>query len=154
MITKDQNNKACILAISISTKKGIPKSNVETAFLKENFGIEGDAHAGNWHRQVSLLTMESIERMIQKGLTHLVPGIFAENITTSGFDMIVLKVGNKIKIGCSAELEITQIGKACNTKCSIYQAAGDCIMPREGIFTKVIKSGIICVNDSIEKIED
>ncbi|MGA2295978.1 MAG: MOSC domain-containing protein [FCB group bacterium] len=150
----NQNNKGFIKAISISSVKGIPKSNVDFAYLKENYGIEGDAHAGEWHRQISLLSIESIDKMIQKGLINLVPGIFAENITTSGIDILQVEVGNKIKIGNSVKLEITQIGKECLTKCAIYEAAGDCIMPKEGVFAKVIQGGEIRVNDYIELNEE
>ncbi len=138
-----------IVAISISKKKGIPKSNVKSAMLIENHGIEGDIHAGNWHRQVSFLAMESIDKMKKAGLAKLRPGAFAENITTEFIDVPNLKVGTKIKIGKEAILEITQIGKECHTKCAIFVKIGDCVMPREGIFAKVIKSGKIVEGDAI-----
>lgn len=141
-----------VFAISISKKKGIPKSNVLSANLIENFGIEGDVHAGNWHRQVSFLAMESIEKMRQAGLPKLRPGAFAENITTEFIDIPKLKVGSIIKIGRQAELEITQIGKECHTKCAIFVKIGDCVMPKEGIFARVIKPGKIFVNDLISII--
>lgn len=153
MNIEKKNNSGYIEAISISSIKGVPKSNISTAFMRENFGIEGDAHAGNWHRQVSLLSTESINKMKLKGLENLIPGIFAENITTTGIDLLQLHIGNKLLIGNSAILEITQIGKICYNKCAIFQAAGDCIMPKEGIFAKVIESGNIYVNDIIELIE-
>jgi cyclic pyranopterin phosphate synthase len=136
-----------IVAISISKKKGIPKTNVQFARLIENHGIEGDVHAGNWHRQVSLLALESIDNMRKKGLPHLRPGAFAENITTEFINLPQLEIGTKIKIGKEAELEVTQIGKECHSKCAIFFKIGDCVMPREGIFTKVIKGGEFFVGD-------
>ncbi len=135
-----------ILAISISRKKGIPKTNVPRALLRAGWGIEGDAHAGNWHRQVSLLAIESIDTMRRKGL-HLRPGAFAENITTEGLDLARLKIGDRILLGC-AELEITQIGKECHDKCAIYFRVGDCVMPREGIFALVRRGGEIAVGEA------
>ena len=115
-----------------------------------NHGIEGDIHAGNWHRQISFLAVESIEKMRQKGLPKLRPGAFAENITTEFINIPELHIGSKIKIGNEVQLEITQIGKECHTKCAIYTKVGDCVMPREGIFAKVIKGGKIFVNDIIK----
>ncbi|MGE5499795.1 MAG: MOSC domain-containing protein [Syntrophothermus sp.] len=141
--------KGRIGAISISKKKGIPKSNIDKVMLIENFGLEGDAHGGNWHRQVSLLAQESIDFMKEKGLTTLRPGAFAENLTTTGLNLVSIEIGTHLKIGAEAEIEITQIGKECHTKCAIYYSAGDCVMPREGIFAKVIKPGEICVGDEI-----
>lgn len=144
-----ENEKGKICAISISKKKGIPKTNVPSARLIENFGIEGDAHAGSWHRQISLLALESIEKMRAKGLPSLRPGAFAENLTTEFLNLPEIKVGARIKIGREAEIEITQIGKECHTQCAIYQKAGDCIMPKEGIFAMVIKPGEIFIGDEI-----
>ncbi|MEW6703015.1 MAG: MOSC domain-containing protein [Bacteroidota bacterium] len=141
-----------MIAISISKKKGIPKTNVQSATLIENFGIEGDAHAGNWHRQISFLASESIDKMRQAGLPNLRPGAFAENITTEFIDIPNLQIGSKIKIGAETELEITQIGKECHSKCAIFFTVGDCVMPREGIFAKVIKSGRIFVGDDVQII--
>lgn len=138
-----------ICAISVSTKKGIPKTNVPSARLIENFGIEGDAHAGNWHRQVSLLALESIEKMKALGLPLLKPGIFAENLTTQFLNLPEIVIGTRIKIGREAEIEITQIGKECHKRCAIYYKAGDCIMPKEGIFARVIKSGDIFIDDQV-----
>lgn len=139
-----------VVAISISKKKGIPKTNVQSAKLIENFGIEGDIHAGNWHRQVSFLALESIDKMREKGLPNLRPGAFAENITTEFLELPMLEVGTRMKIGKEAELEITQIGKECHIKCAIFTKVGDCVMPREGIFAKVIRDGEIFVGDKIE----
>lgn len=142
-----------IRAISTSKKKGIPKTNVDSAKMIHDFGIDGDIHAGNWHRQVSFLAMESIQKMQEKGLPKLRPGAFAENITTEFIDLVSLKVGSKIKIGQEAELEVTQIGKECHSKCAIYFKVGDCVMPSEGIFAKVIKDGTIYVSDEV-RIEE
>ena len=138
-----------VLAISISKKKGIPKTNIDTANLIENHGIEGDVHAGNWHRQVSFLAIESINKMREAGIPKLRPGAFAENITTEFLILPEIEIGTKIKIGDEALLEITQIGKECHSKCAIFVKIGDCVMPREGIFAKVIKSGSIKPYDEI-----
>ena len=138
-----------IVAISISKKRGISKSNVPSANLIENHGIEGDIHAGKWHRQVSFLANESIDKMRRAGLPKLKPGNFAENITTEFINIPELQIGSVVKIGKEAQLEITQIGKECHTKCAIYTKVGDCVMPREGIFAKVTKSGKIFIGDEI-----
>ncbi len=143
------NRKGKVAAISISRVKGIPKINIQSAKLIEDFGIEGDVHAGNWHRQVSFLALESIDKMREKGLSSLRPGAFAENITTEFIDMSNLQIGSKIKIGAETELEITQIGKECHSKCAIFYKVGDCVMPREGIFAIVLKSGEIFVGDEV-----
>lgn len=141
--------KGHIEAVSVSEKKGTKKRNTEFIELKEDFGIVGDAHAGPGKRQVSLLAEESIDKMRSKGLK-VGPGDFAENITTRNIDLMSLKPGSKLKIGGSAVLEITELGKECHKRCNIYYAAGDCIMPKEGIFARVIKGGIIKVKDKIE----
>jgi MOSC domain-containing protein YiiM len=138
-----------VVAISISRKKGIPKSNISSAKLIENHGIDGDAHAGNWNRQVSFLAIESVEKMRERGLPNLRPGAFAENLTTEFLNLPNFSVGTRIRIGKQSELEITQIGKECHDKCAIYFEVGDCVMPREGVFAKVIKSGEIKLNDEI-----
>lgn len=140
-----------IVSVNISVKKGTVKSPVEVGHFIENFGIEGDAHGGNWHRQVSLLAKESIEKIQNMGI-ELTDGIFAENITTEGVDLWNLPVGTKLLIGDSIH-EVTQIGKEChNMGCAIKAQVGDCVMPREGIFTKVLKSGIAKAGDEIEII--
>lgn len=144
-----ENKVGKIVAISISKKKGIPKTNVESARMIENFGIEGDAHAGNWHRQVSLLPLESIDKMREAGLPGLRPGAFAENLTIKGITLNELPVGANIEIGDSVLMEVTQIGKECHDKCAIFFKVGDCVMPREGIFGKVITGGNIFVNDKV-----
>lgn len=143
------NSCGRIIAISISKRKGIPKSNVDSAKLIEDYGIEHDAHAGKWHRQVSFLAIESIQRMRDKGLPKLRPGAFAENITTEFLDLPQLKIGSVVKIGNESELEITQIGKECHSKCAIYYKVGDCVMPTEGIFAVVKKGGMIKNGDEV-----
>ena len=140
---------AKIISINISPKKGMRKKAVDSALLKDNYGIENDAHAsGKWHRQVSLLATESIKKMQDKGLD-VGPGDFAENITTEGVDLPSLPVGTKMSVSDDIELEVSQIGKLCHNRCAIYEQAGDCVMPREGIFVKVIKGGTIKVGDEI-----
>lgn len=137
-----------VVSVNLSEKKGMRKTPVPEGYLKEGFGLEGDAHAsGEWGRQVSLLQVESIERMKAKGL-NLSAGDFAENITTEGIDLMGLKLGDRLKIG-PAEVEITQIGKKCHSKCEIYRQAGDCIMPKEGIFAKVLKGGPVKTGDPV-----
>lgn len=137
-----------ITAISISDRKGIRKKNIESTNLIADFGLENDAHAGKWHRQVSFLAEESIATMRAKGLD-VVAGNFAENITTKGLDLTSLRVGTHLTIG-ESELVISQLGKICHTRCAIYHQAGDCVMPREGIFGVVLKGGKIQVGDVIE----
>ncbi|UCD16160.1 MAG: MOSC domain-containing protein [Candidatus Omnitrophota bacterium] len=150
--------KSKIYSINISKTKGTPKTATETAKLIENLGLEQDAHAQGGIKQVSLLSIESIRKQnncpkIKKG-TVLKPGDFAENITTEGIDLTTLKIGGKLTIGKDVILEISKIGKECHKYCAIYYKTGDCIMPREGIFAKVIKGGIIKRNDiiKVEKI--
>ncbi|MEN6621857.1 MAG: MOSC domain-containing protein [Smithella sp.] len=130
-----------ILSINISVKKGERKTPIPEVDLKQDFGIEGDAHTGNWHRQVSLLAQEDIDEMIRKG-AKVTYGDFAENITTQGIDLANLPIGTILNIG-EAVLEVTQIGKECHEHCAIFRQVGDCVMPRKGIFTRVIKSGKI-----------
>ena len=137
-----------VIAISISAKKGMRKSNVDEAILIEDFGIEGDAHAGPGHRQVSLLALESIDTMRAKGLD-VNPGDFAENIATEGLVVAVIEVGRRIAIGPTL-IELTQIGKECHSRCAIFEQAGDCVMPREGVFGRVVKGGTIRVGDRVE----
>ena len=144
--------KGRIKAISVSDEKGTQKVNVPKAELQADFGIVGDAHAGNWHRQVSLLGVESIGKMVAKG-AKVSPGNFAENITTEGIDLLALKVGCRLRLGNEVELEITQFGKKCHGRCEIFEQIGDCIMPREGIFAKVTNAGSIHVGDLIEIID-
>ena len=134
---------AYIEAVCISHKKGIVKKEQDKVVARENWGIEGDAHAGNWHRQISLLAGESIDG-VKDVLPTLKNGAFAENIITREIDLNSLRVGDRLQIGEEVTLEITQIGKEChNSGCAIKKATGDCIMPREGIFAQVIKGGTI-----------
>ncbi len=137
-----------VIAVNISDQKGISKRPIEEGFFMIDHGLKGDAHAGNWHRQVSLLDTESINRMKALGVANLEPGSFAENITTEGLKLWELPVGTKLQIGETLQ-EVTQIGKECHTKCAIYQQAGICAMPTEGIFTKVLKEGTIKAGDQI-----
>lgn len=139
--------RGVVLAISVSRKKGIPKTNVPGAIARVGWGIEGDVHAGTWHRQISLLAMESIEKMRARGL-NVRPGAFAENITTLGIDIPGLSIGDRLVIG-ETELEVTQIGKDCHAKCAIYSQAGDCVMPREGIFARVVQGGTMTTGDGV-----
>ena len=141
---------AHVLAVCISENKGERKKPVELVELRENHGIVGDAHAGEWHRQVSLLAQESIDKMRKLGLD-VNAGDFAENITTSGIDLISLPIGSRLQIGESL-LEVTQIGKECHTRCAIFYQAGDCVMPKEGIFVKVITGGVIRPGDEIRTL--
>ena len=140
--------KGKVVSINISSKKGMRKKPVEEAEIITDHGIKDDAHAsGTWHRQISLLALESIKKMQDLGLK-VKPGDFAENITTEGIDLIKLPVGTRMKIG-DVEAEVSQIGKECHTRCAIYYQAGDCIMPKEGIFVKILKGGKIKVGDKI-----
>lgn len=140
---------AKIKAISVSQTKGVRKKNVDSALLKKDFGIVEDVHAGTKNRQVSLLATESIAKMQAKGLD-VTSGDFAENITTAGIDLLSLKLGSRLKLGSAVILEISQIGKICHTKCSIYYQAGDCVMPREGVFGRVVQGGIVNTGDELE----
>jgi MOSC domain-containing protein YiiM len=141
-------NTGTVLAVCTSKKKGVRKQNVHQAELRPNWGIVGDAHAADWHRQVSLLAWESIEKMRALGL-NVNAGSFAENITTSGMDLVELPVGTQLRIG-ETMVEVTQIGKVCHDRCAIYVQAGDCVMPREGIFVRVHRGGQVRVGDQIE----
>jgi molybdopterin adenylyltransferase len=144
--------KGLIRAISISKQKGMPKTNVPEADLEAGLGIVGDVHADGGHRQVSLLAAEEIERLGEKGAS-ISPGEFAENITTQGLDLRILKVGSRLKLGV-AELVVTQLGKRCHGRCAIYAKLGDCIMPRQGVFARVTASGRVRVGDIIEVVDD
>ena len=137
-----------IVALSVSDRKGVSKTNVPEVELVRDHGIAGDAHAGPWHRQVSLLALESIETMRCKGVD-VGPGAFAENVTTEGLALASLQVGDHIILG-DADLEVTQIGKECHDRCAIFEAVGDCVMPREGIFTRVVAGARVRVGDAAE----
>ena len=144
---------AHVVAINISEKRGTFKHPLlKEAYLKQDFGIEGDAHAGDWHRQVSLLAQESVDKMKEPWVSKTwTPGKFAENITTQGIDLLALPIGTRLSIG-DVIMEVTQIGKECHHHCEIYQQVGMCVMPTEGIFTKVIKPGTIKAGDGITVI--
>ena len=138
-----------VVSVNISDTKGVRKKPVEEIILKADYGIEGDAHASSeWHRQVSLLALESIKKMQEIGLD-VHPGDFAENITTEGVDLVSLPVGTKINIGKDVIGEVSQIGKECHERCAIYYQAGDCVMPKEGIFVRVLSGGVIKEGDQI-----
>ena len=137
-----------IVSIAISQRKGTRKTPVNDAVLIRDHGLEGDAHASPWHRQVSFLDTQSIERAAEQGFD-VTYGDFAENIATSGIDWKNVPIGTRVQLGHSALVEITQIGKECHNKCAIYYKAGDCIMPREGIFARVLKGGKIRCGDEI-----
>lgn len=139
---------ASIVSVSISKNKGERKTPAEAVHLRENFGIIGDAHAGDWHRQVSLLAEESIQKMVALGLA-VGPGDFAENLTTRGIDLVSLPIGSRLAIG-PVLLEVSQIGKVCHTRCAIFYQAGDCVMPREGIFATVVSGGVVKPGDEIK----
>ncbi len=141
-----------VVAVSVSNRKGVKKTNVDTVRLVENHGLENDAHAGKWHRQVSLLDMESIKKIRDKGLD-VGPGDFAENITTKGIRLWELPNGKRLKLGGDAVAEVTQIGKECHSRCAIYHQVGDCVMPREGIFVRILRGGIIEPGNTIESLE-
>lgn len=141
-------NKGRVVAVCRSDRKGIPKEDIRTGRLLEELGLEGDAHAGFAHRQVSLIAMEDI-RQAQEKLPELRPGSFAENLTVEGIDLGESRVGRRIRVGKTL-LEITQIGKECHTKCAIYRTSGDCIMPKKGIFCRVIQGGIVSAGDPVE----
>jgi MOSC domain-containing protein YiiM len=152
-VEKVAATKGRIKAISVSKQKGMQKVNVPEAELRADHGIVGDAHAGNWHRQISLLEVECIDIMAAKG-ANVSPGDFAENITTEGIDLSALKVGDKLRLGTEVEIKISQFGKQCHGRCKIYEQIGDCIMPREGVFARVSRGGSIRVGDDIEVIAD
>ena len=143
---------AQIVAVSISNKKGEKKTNVAKARLIFDRGLDQDAHAGDWHRQVSLLDMQSIAKIRRKGLD-VDPGNFAENITTQGIRLWELPIGTQMRLGSEVLMEVTQIGKECHNRCAIFHQVGDCVMPREGIFAKVLKEGTIRPGDTITILE-
>lgn len=142
-----------IIAVCTSTEKHVQKEAALEVLLVEEKGIEGDAHYGFSHRQVSLLGDESVDKMRARGLDDLQPGAFGENLLTRGIDLTSLAVGDRLKVGPGVTLEITQIGKECVDRCAIYYAAGDCIMPREGIFARVVAGGKVKPGDEIVAVE-
>ena len=142
---------AKVVAVCISEKKGTMKFEVPEIQLKKKHGIVGDAHAGDWHRQVSLLGNESVEKM-KKTFPDIPIGAFAENILTEGITLYELPIGTRLRVG-EALLELTQIGKECHSDCAIRKQVGDCIMPREGVFTVVLEEGTVRAGDKIEVVE-
>ena len=140
-----------VLAVCTSPRKGMRKRDVGPAELRPDWGIVGDAHAADWHRQVSLLAWESIEKMRAVGLT-VGAGSFAENINTKGLSLVDLPVGTRLRLG-QALVEVTQIGKECHDHCAIYEQAGDCVMPREGIFVRICQGGQVRTGDTIEVLD-
>lgn len=141
-----------VVAVCTSTRKGTRKRPRGEVVLREEWGIEGDAHADNWHRQVSLLAEESIDKMRAKGL-NVGFGSFAENLTTRGIDLLSLPLGSRVSVGPEVILEITQHGKVCHERCAVYYQAGDCVMPREGIFARVIRGGRVKEGDLIRPLD-
>ena len=146
------NKVAVIRAVCISEKKGQQKHSVGAVHLRPEHGIDGDAHAGNWHRQVSLLGKESVDKLQEKISIPLFPGAFAENILCEGIVLYKLPVGTKLRVG-TALCEVTQIGKECHADCAIRQQAGDCVMPREGIFAIVLEEGEAKPGDMVTVVE-
>jgi len=141
-----------VIAVNISKAKGEKKTSIDEAWVEENFGLREDAHAGEGERQVSLLAQESIEKMRAKGLS-VKPGDFAENITTEGLDFSRLPVGSRLVIGKEVILELTQHGKVCHDPCQIFYQVGECIMPKEGVFARVIRGGWVRPQDEIIVLE-
>lgn len=142
-----------VVSVNLSEKKGTPKKQIDVGVLIKDFGLEGDAHAGKWHRQVSLLGVESIEKAKRGPTNGLCHGVFAENITTEGIALYTLPVGTQLAIG-DCLLEISQIGKECHEGCAISKLVGQCVMPREGVFARVLKGGTVQAGDSIRVIEE
>lgn len=140
-----------VVSVNISPRKTVRKTPGTSGTLVLDRGFENDAHAGDWHRQVSLLSQESIDKMVAKGLD-VAAGDFAENITTVGLDLCALPVGTVLEVGEGAVLEISQIGKVCHAKCAIYYQAGDCVMPKEGIFAVVRSAGGVAVGDEVRVV--
>ena len=143
---------AKIVAVCISKSKGVRKRDIRECRVTPNHGLEGDAHAGKWHRQVSLLAKESIDRFNAQGYS-IDCGGFGENLTTEGIDLISLPIGTKLKIGSEVLLEVTQIGKVCHRPCAIFRNTGDCILPKAGIFARVLTGGTVKVGDEISAAE-
>jgi MOSC domain-containing protein YiiM len=141
--------KGKIISVNVSDNKGEKKHNINRCLLTEGHGLASDAHAGPWHRQVSLLAAESIEKIRKMGL-EVKPGDFAENLTTEGIELPTLPIGTKLRVGGKVLMKVTQIGKECHTRCAIFYQVGDCVMPKEGIFTEVVTGGEIGVGDEIE----
>ncbi len=152
--------KGKVFSINISKEKGVSKKPIPQGYIRKGWGLSGDAHGGKWHRQVSLLALERIKeqkfysRVKSSKKEELVPGDFAENITTCGLDLACLEIEDEIQIGEKVRLRVSQIGKKCHNNCALYKKIGRCIMPREGIFTKVVLGGKVKVGDEIKVIGD
>jgi MOSC domain-containing protein YiiM len=142
---------ARIVSVNISSTTGVRKTPIPQGELRPQVGLVGDAHSGPWHRQLSLLALESIQKMRERGL-EVNPGDFAENITTEGLSLHTLPVGTRLRLG-EVEVEVTQIGKECHTGCAIRQQTGDCVMPREGIFVRVLNPGVVRPGDPVSLVE-
>ncbi len=143
---------AKVIAVCSSKTKGVRKENINEGVLKEEFGLVGDAHADSgWHRQVSLLSTDSIEKMRKMGYD-VGPGDFAENLTCEGIELFSLPIGTRLSVGDKVTLEISQIGKECHSGCAIFKLTGKCIMPKEGVFARVLKGGPVKTGDTIEII--
>ncbi len=140
--------KGKVISVNVSDNKGEKKHNIERCRLLEGHGLDSDAHAGPWHRQVSLLAAESIEKIRKMGLD-VKPGDFAENLTTEGIELPTLPIGTRLRVG-EVLMKVTQIGKECHTRCAIFYQVGDCVMPKEGIFTEVLAGGEVRVGDEVE----
>jgi len=145
-------NHPVVISVNISEQKGTRKHPLQGPVTITILGMEGDAHAGDWHRQLSLLAQESIDKMQGHGLV-LHPGDFAENITTRGLDLLTLPIGTRLQIGTAVTMEVTQIGKECHLGCEIRKLVGDCVMPREGIFAKVVEGGPVRPGDPIRPLD-
>lgn len=142
-----------IVSIATSKKKGTRKTTTESVLVKKEFGIDGDAHSGIWHRQVSFLASESIKQARDNGL-NVTFGDFAENFATEGIDWKKIPIGTRLKLGDTTLVEVTQIGKECHNKCAIYYQAGDCIMPKEGIFARVLEGGTVNKGDAVRILDN
>jgi len=143
---------ASIIAVCTSTKKGTKKKDIKEGFIKEDYGLVGDAHAGSdGHRQVSLLALASIDKIRRLG-AEVGPGDFAENLTTEGLELFSLPIGTQLSVGQDVILEMTQIGKECHDRCAIFKLVGTCVMPTEGVFTRVLKGGTVKAGDELRVI--
>jgi MOSC domain-containing protein YiiM len=147
-VANSPGEQGVVVSVNISPAKGLRKKPAGSGPLFEEIGLEGDGHAGFGHRQVSLLAVESIEKMRARGLD-VGPGDFAENVTTSGVDLVSLPIGTRLRMGGTL-LVVSQIGKVCHSRCAIFEQAGDCVMPREGIFARVLKGGTVQTGDPVE----
>jgi MOSC domain-containing protein YiiM len=148
-VARSRGEAGTVVSVNISRTKGVRKTPVPECRVLPGLGFEGDAHAGDGHRQVSLLALESIQKMRDVGLD-VGPGDFAENITTSGIELVSLPIGAVLRVGGAARLEVSQIGKVCHDRCAIFEQAGDCVMPREGIFARVLTGGQVGPGASVE----